>query len=348
MDILISVIIPNFNYEQFLKRCIDSVLNQNYENFEVIVVDDCSTDNSRELIKSYGNKIISVFPRENGGHGSAFNLGYEQSKGQLVTFIDADDYANQGWLSALAKAYEKDVAMYHYNINLVDVNEKIIGTFPNIKVGLDNGNVVDKILNFGRIKTTVTSGLCFSKTALEKVMPIDVERYRQGGDGYLSSVVPLLGNIKIVKGNLTSYRQHGLNHSQFDAALLKRALWCYKHNLERYSDIYEFSRRQNLSASQNLGVKDLPFLEQLLVINTFDGDIKGGGFCDLTRKQLYSFASDLIDTHYTYGKFTIKAWWFFSCILPKKLAKKLISWKLQASTRPRFLQFFIQTIKLKG
>ena len=88
---LVSVIIGNYNYDYFLPEAINSVLQQTYRNFELIVVDDGSTDNSREVIESYGEKIIAVF-QPNGGQGAAFNVGINRAKGEIVCFLDADDY----------------------------------------------------------------------------------------------------------------------------------------------------------------------------------------------------------------------------------------------------------------
>jgi glycosyltransferase involved in cell wall biosynthesis len=87
----ISVIIPTYNHSQYLKRAIDSVLNQTYEDFEIIVVDDGSTDNTRGLIDAYGNQIKYIY-QENQGLASARNTGIQASQAKYVAFLDADDW----------------------------------------------------------------------------------------------------------------------------------------------------------------------------------------------------------------------------------------------------------------
>ena len=87
---LISIVVINYNYARFLRAAVDSALAQTFPNIEVIAVDDGSTDESRDVIESYGNRISSVF-KPNGGQGSAFNAGFAASRGEVVIFLDADD-----------------------------------------------------------------------------------------------------------------------------------------------------------------------------------------------------------------------------------------------------------------
>ena len=87
---LVSVVIPAFNRAHTLRRAVDSVLNQTYLNFEVIVVDDGSTDNTREVLRSYGEKI-RWWSQINAGPSSARNIGIREAKGEYVAFLDSDD-----------------------------------------------------------------------------------------------------------------------------------------------------------------------------------------------------------------------------------------------------------------
>lgn len=94
---LVSVIITNFNYSKFLNECLDSVLNQTYTNLEIIIIDDYSSDNSRQIINEYFfsyDNIIAVYNIVNMGVIYSRNLGIDISKGDFVCFLDADDYWN--------------------------------------------------------------------------------------------------------------------------------------------------------------------------------------------------------------------------------------------------------------
>src|SRR3954451_20463787 len=87
---LVSIVIDNYNYARFLPEAIESALAQTYPDTEVIVVDDGSTDDSREIIASYGSRVRPVL-KTNGGQASAFNAGFAASRGDVVLFLDSDD-----------------------------------------------------------------------------------------------------------------------------------------------------------------------------------------------------------------------------------------------------------------
>jgi glycosyltransferase involved in cell wall biosynthesis len=88
---LVSIIINNFNYARFLGQCIESALAQTYSKKEIIVVDDGSTDNSQEIIRSFGSRITPFF-NSNGGQYTALNTGFQASQGDWVMFLDSDDF----------------------------------------------------------------------------------------------------------------------------------------------------------------------------------------------------------------------------------------------------------------
>ena len=87
---MISVVIPAYNAGRFIRRTIDSVLAQTYTDYEIIVVDDGSTDNTAEIVKSYGSKVRYIY-QQNAGDGAARNTGIYAAKGEWIAFLDHDD-----------------------------------------------------------------------------------------------------------------------------------------------------------------------------------------------------------------------------------------------------------------
>lgn len=117
---LVSVIIPTFNSAQYLLQAINSALSQSYAKVEIVVVNDGSTDNTKEVITPYQDKIL-YFYKENGGPGSARNYGIERSNGEYIAFLDADDY----WLPEKLK-FQISYFKKHRNYALIHSNTLIL------------------------------------------------------------------------------------------------------------------------------------------------------------------------------------------------------------------------------
>lgn len=109
-DALVSVIVPMYNVEIYISKCLDSLLNQKYENIEIIVVDDGSPDGSAEIVKKYIEKDrrIRYVKRENGGLGAARNTGIKVSTGEYICFVDSDDWVESNYISKFVETLEKD------------------------------------------------------------------------------------------------------------------------------------------------------------------------------------------------------------------------------------------------
>lgn len=107
-NLLVSVIIPSYNYEKHIAETIDSVLQQSYAPIEIIVIDDGSTDGTRSLIDSMKHPNLHYYYQENGGLSSARNLGIQKSKGTYLQFLDADDLLEKDKIKNQVAAFESD------------------------------------------------------------------------------------------------------------------------------------------------------------------------------------------------------------------------------------------------
>ncbi len=106
MNELISIIVPIYNVENYLRQCLDSIMGQTYQNFECLLINDGSPDHSADICREYVSKDsrFLYFEKENGGVSSARNLGIEHSKGEYITFIDSDDWVDSDYLEVLYNA----------------------------------------------------------------------------------------------------------------------------------------------------------------------------------------------------------------------------------------------------
>ena len=109
MEDLVSIILPVYNAEKFLNKCVQSILNQTYKNFELLIINDGSKDNSLQICQELAktDNRIRVFDKQNGGCSTARNMGIENASGEYFTFIDPDDYMLPAHIECLVKAASK-------------------------------------------------------------------------------------------------------------------------------------------------------------------------------------------------------------------------------------------------
>lgn len=122
---LVTIIIPIFNVEVYLNRCIDSVLQQTYQNIECLLIDDGSTDNSSEICDEYAKKDsrIKVIHKNNEGVSIARNIGLDKAQGQYICFLDGDDWYQDNLIeTAVAEMSDSDVPLLMWGINYYDGN----------------------------------------------------------------------------------------------------------------------------------------------------------------------------------------------------------------------------------
>ena len=119
MNPLVSIIIPVYNVTLFLNKCIDSVINQTYKNLEIICINDGSTDNSLDILKSYTDERIQIIDIENHGVSYARNLGIEKATGEYLLFVDSDDYIEKTMVEELISLMSDEVDLAYCGLRYV-------------------------------------------------------------------------------------------------------------------------------------------------------------------------------------------------------------------------------------
>ena len=208
----VAIVINNYNYGRFLGQCIESALKQTRPPDELIVVDDGSTDESREVIVRFGDRLTPIL-QANQGQAAALNAGFRASSADLVLFLDSDDYLYPEALDTCLRHWEAGASKLHFRLDRVDREGRQLGeTWPKKSQDLPSGNLVDQLAREGRFHFPPTSGNLFARACLEKLFPIPAERYAICADAYLIIKAVAHGAQLAVDRSLGAYRIHGGNH----------------------------------------------------------------------------------------------------------------------------------------
>ncbi len=211
---LITVVLANYNGQRYLRECIESVLAQTFDDFEFVIVDDGSTDGSREIIRDcvagHEKRVRLCFLETNSGQGEAFNRGVAQSRGRLISFIDSDDLWYADKLAVMAHDFGDSarIAFHQHNLSLLR-GGRVTGEV--FRSAFSVGDLVAEMKRSKALPNFVaTTGLTFSRRVLDRVMPIPTA-FRVCADGFLTRTAVCFGRISATDACLGAYRVHEAN-----------------------------------------------------------------------------------------------------------------------------------------
>lgn len=180
----VSIIIPVYNNEIYLKKCLDSIINQTYDNIEIILINDGSSDNSLKIMKNYSkkDKRIIIIDKENEGVSIARNAGIKKSSGEYITFVDSDDYLE---LDAIEKLYNEidtknvDIVRSNYQVHYKKSDNIDVGSLYHLENNIyDKDSIRKKIIPkmlSGEIPCFVNLLMINKKILVKtKLFPIDI------------------------------------------------------------------------------------------------------------------------------------------------------------------------------
>ncbi len=205
---MVSVIIDNYNYGRFVADAIESVLKQTCDDWELIVVDDGSEDDSVKIIKEYADKypdrIHSVF-KENGGQASCFNAGYSIAKGDIIAFLDSDDTWMSDKLECIVEAHKKSGFVAHEK-EYSNGYRQIIHTEQS-----DKRSYYLREYGINDSYDIITSTLSLSREIADRIFPMPEEEFRICADHYVKYFALYFENPLFLHEKLTAYCIHGDN-----------------------------------------------------------------------------------------------------------------------------------------
>lgn len=264
----VSVIVPNYNHAPYLHKRLDSVYEQTYRDFEVILLDDCSTDNSRDILAIYAEKPNTIFVPNQSNSGSVFRQwqkGVSLSQGEYIWIAESDDFASPYFLKRVVRLMERhpEVGLVYSQSWLVDSQDAILGDASYWTNDLDSQRWKHSFINHGRdeirrflvYKNTIpnASGILIRRTVLEKCGGVIDQPFRLCGDWLQWIKILAYSDIGFVPECLNYWRQKTSNARVKSAGTLE---W-----IEGEKVLSQACEILNLSSGERNGVL-LKFLRQ--------------------------------------------------------------------------------------
>jgi glycosyltransferase involved in cell wall biosynthesis len=230
---LISVLINNHNYGRFVGRAIDSALGQQAPDVEIIIVDDGSSDLSRAVLETYSTRLKLLF-QENQGQAAAINAAVKLSSGEILCFLDADDWWAPGKISAMAAAFHSHPQaslVYHRLQPMLTDGSSSPKPIPRT---LCSGDLSPRLTrSAGWWPFPMTSAIAVRRSAWDAAGDIP-EQFRISADAWLTGIYPFLGSVVALPEALGFYRIHDNNWYRpiDDAAMLRKRIAHWQASVE--------------------------------------------------------------------------------------------------------------------
>ncbi|GHE89417.1 glycosyltransferase family 2 protein [Thalassotalea profundi] len=225
MNDLVSVVIPVYNGSEYLKNTIDSILAQDYQAFEIILVNDGSTDDSAELIESLSEKTnkIKLYNKENGGVAAARNYGIDRAKGDFIAFCDQDDLWLPEKLTKQMPLFQNNSVGLVYSGAIADYVELNKQDKPSFDTKY-RGDVFDQLIQVNMF--TCCTAIA-RKGLLQEIEAFDSDRELMGVDDWLAWLkLSLVCEFDYVPEHLATHVFHGDNYSSNEEKMHKAELVC--------------------------------------------------------------------------------------------------------------------------
>ena len=207
-----SVILTNYNYDNFVGKCIESIANQNTKDLELLIVDDGSTDKSIEVINDYLELLSChyelVVNPNNLGQGVSWSKAIELATGEYLSFIDSDDMWNHDKLSNVEIYFDRLPAIIQHDLQVFDSN----GERGLFRGGVSHKDFYNEALHKNHLpKFQPSTGLTIRADLAKKVLPIPSD-FRICADGYITRTTFCYGEVITIKKSLGKYRKHSSNN----------------------------------------------------------------------------------------------------------------------------------------
>jgi glycosyltransferase involved in cell wall biosynthesis len=344
---LVSVVIPNYNYAAYVGDAIDSALALDWPRVQVVVVDDGSTDASRDVIARYGDRIEAVL-QPNAGQAAACNAGFARARGEVVFLLDSDDVLAPEIVRELAPLWTPRVSKVQFQMRSIDAQGRPLGgTFPQYPAATPTpADITRWSLTTSAYPTPPGSGNAYAHSFLSKILPQDDSLFRIADSAPLAAA-PFLGDVVTVPKPLVSYRVHGSNDgamSEVNGAKFAREV---VRTQARFAYAQRIARGAGLEMPDRALDRSLSYLPYRLASLRLAPQAH-----PIARDNRFKVLRDTVAAASwpqgvsTKGRLVLVVWSTVVALAPASLARTLILWRFAPGARPKVLKTALMRLRV--
>jgi glycosyltransferase involved in cell wall biosynthesis len=349
----VSIVVVNYNNERFLAAAIDSAVSQDHPPCEVIVVDDCSTDNSRAVIARYGDRIRSVLRDTNGGQTAALNSAWPLTRYPILIFLDSDDLLFPHAAATVARRWTAATVKMQYPLVTIDKDGRETGhVAPKYAPNLDTATIRMELLRTGGSPNSPASGNAYARSLLEFVTRdggFGLENLREHWmDAILECNAPFYGEVMTLYEPLACFRVHDSNDSLRQTIGSMRFAHAFRHSSFKFEYLAQRCRAWGIpfdpAAARN---RSLWLLECRLAADKLASakDATAEPLCHTLFRALSACINAPLPVS---NRVTRAAWFLVVAVTPRALAEQVIALRFIVTQRPPWFERVLSVINIIG
>jgi glycosyltransferase involved in cell wall biosynthesis len=346
-ELTLSVIIPNYNYADYVGIAIRSALDVRWPKVEVIVVDDGSTDNSVEVIGAFASDITMVCQANAGQMPSCVN-GFRRSTGKVVIFLDSDDVLHPDVMTEVSAVWSEAASKVQFQMRVIDANGNPTGsTLPQYFSCPTPRDIREWATTAGVYPTPPGSGSAYPSWFVDRVFNFKSDFVDRAPDSYLIAAAPACGDVITIPKPLVDYRVHGLNHGAFlhlDDTRFAREVDLARR---RHKFFTEIASSVGLTVAAEAMNRNLLFLCLRTASYGLRPDIHPIPQDSTKRIILEGSKALAFPQGFSYSqRISLFLWSLCVLLMPSYFRRSIVSWRYVPMDRPKWMKFALTLFRV--
>jgi glycosyltransferase involved in cell wall biosynthesis len=338
-ELALSVVIPNHNYANYVGIAIRSALEIRWPKVEVIVVDDGSTDNSLEVIRTFADRI-TIISQENAGQMPSCVNGFRRCTGDVVIFLDSDDALHPDAMTEIAAVWSETASKYQFQMRVIDAKGNPTGNIlPQYFSHPSPKDIRKWVTTTGLYPTPPGSGNAYPRSIVDLIFSFKSDFVDRAPDSYLIAAAPVYGDVITIPKPLVDYRVHGLNHGahlHLDDSRFAREVDLTQR---RHKFFTEVASSVGLPVAGGALNRNMLFLCLRAASYSLRPDIHPITGESSIRIVAAGFKALGYPQGFSYSQRTSLFLWTLSVLFgPHRLRRSVVSWRYAPTERPKWMK----------